>query len=122
MHGHDKADDVGGFDDTSSHLDAPDISCGDAFMAEAPISEVVVEDKVGEVSHAYFVVVGDVILEDAHVGAEDPTGHDSKRCAAAADDSVERSAIPVEAVAPPSVDLGVFVSASTLFDTVLKKW
>jgi hypothetical protein len=89
-------------------------------MAEAPIPEVAVEDKVGEVSHASFVVGGDVILEDAPVGAEDPAGHDFERCAAAADDSVERSAIPAEAVAPPSADLGVFVSASTLFDTVLK--
>jgi hypothetical protein len=122
MHGHDKADDVGGFDDMSSHPDAPDISCGDAFMAEAPISEAAAEDKVGEVSHASFVAIGDVILEDAPVGAEDPAGHDFERCAAAADDSVECSAIPAEAVAPPSVDLGVFVSASTLFDTVLKKW
>jgi hypothetical protein len=44
MHGHDKADDVAAFDDTSSRPDAPDMSCGDAFMAEAPIPEAAVED------------------------------------------------------------------------------
>jgi hypothetical protein len=35
MHGHDKEDGVAAFDDTSSRPDAPDMSCGDAFMAEA---------------------------------------------------------------------------------------
>jgi hypothetical protein len=121
LHVHDKADDVAAFDETSSRPGAPDMSCGDAFMAEAPIPEGAVEDKVGEVSHASSDAAGDDILEDAPVGAEDHAGHDSQRCAAAADDGVERSAIPDEAVAPPSADLGVFVSASTLFDSVETK-
>jgi hypothetical protein len=88
---------------------------------KAPIPEAAVEDKVGEISHASSDAAGDDILEDAPVSAEDPAGHDSERCAAAADDSVERSAIPAEAVAALSADLGVFVLASTLFDTVQKK-
>jgi hypothetical protein len=126
MHGHDKEDDIAAFYDTSSRPDAPSDAAGDdiledVFMEEAPIPEAALEDKVGEVSHASSDAAGDDILEDAPVGAEDPVGHDSERCAATADDSVERSAIPAEAVAPPSADLGGFVSASTLFDTVQKK-